>query len=73
MSKYNELKSKQKLNLQISFVYNDKVLPEADVVEGLVVDAIGLVGVLNQLVNGQGRVVRLNNCVRHLKGQKIYR
>ena len=63
MSKYKRLKSKQKSNLHISFVYNDKVLPEADVVEGLVVDAIGLVGVLNQLVNGQGRVVRLNNCV----------
>ena len=34
----------------------------------LVVDTEGLVGVLNQLVNGQGGVVRLNNGVGHLGG-----
>ena len=39
---------------------------EADVVERLVVDAVGLVGVLDQLMNGQGGVVRLHNSVRHL-------
>ena len=41
---------------------------EADVVEGLVVDAVGLVGVLHQLVDGQGGVVRLHHGVRHLGG-----
>ena len=37
--------------------------PEADIVESLVVDTVGLVGVLNELVNRQGGVVRLHNGV----------
>lgn len=34
---------------------------EADVIKGLVIDNLNLVGVLNKLVNGQGGVVRLND------------
>ena len=46
---------------------------EADVVQGLVVDAEGLVGVLDQLVHRQGGVVRLNDGVGHLQGEgKVY-
>ena len=41
---------------------------EADVIESLVVDAIGLVRVLYQLVDGQGGIVRLHNSVRDLRG-----
>lgn len=41
--------------------------PEADVVERLVVDAVSLVGVFHQLVDGQRRVVRLHHGVRHLR------
>ena len=41
---------------------------EADVVQGLVVDAHALVGVLDQLVHGEGGVVRLDNGVGHLGG-----
>ena len=37
--------------------------PEADVIQSLVVDAIGLVCVLNQLMYGEGGIVRLYNCV----------
>jgi hypothetical protein len=40
--------------------------PEADVIKGLVINAIGLVGVLDQLVDGEGGVVRLHHGVRHL-------
>ena len=39
---------------------------EADVVESLVVDAVGLVSVLHQLVDGQGGVVGLHHGVGHL-------
>ena len=39
---------------------------EADVVQSLVVDAHGLVGVLDQLVDGQRGVVRLDDGVGHL-------
>mmetsp|Transcript_39503 Transcript_39503/g.92820 ORF Transcript_39503/g.92820 Transcript_39503/m.92820 type:complete len:372 (-) Transcript_39503:71-1186(-) len=39
---------------------------EADVVKGLVVDAEALVGVLDELMHGEGGVVGLNNGVRHL-------
>ena len=39
---------------------------EADVVERFVVDAVGLVGVLHQLVYGEGGVVGLQHCIRHL-------
>ena len=42
------------------------VSPEADVIEGLVVDAIGLVRVLDQLMDGEGGVVGLDHGVRHL-------
>ena len=42
---------------------------EADVVEGLVVDAEGLVRVLDQLVHGEGGVVRLDNGIRNLRIQ----
>jgi len=44
--------------------------PEADVVESLVVDAVGLVGVLNELMDGEGGVVWLDNGVRYLKNTK---
>ncbi|BAS85603.1 Os03g0661250, partial [Oryza sativa Japonica Group] len=39
---------------------------EADVVEGLVVEDHALVGVLDELVHGQRRVVGLHHGVRHL-------
>ncbi len=39
---------------------------EADVVQGLVVNAVGLVRVLHQLVDGEGGVVGLHHGVRHL-------
>ena len=41
---------------------------EADVIQGLVVNHEGLVGVLDQLVQGQGGVVGLYHRVRHLGG-----
>ena len=45
--------------------------PEADVIQGLVVDAEGLIGVLDQLVDGKRRVVRLHHRVRHLFNEKV--
>merc|ERR1719421_2119309 len=41
---------------------------EADVVQGLVVDAVHLIGVLHQLMNRQSRVVGLDDSIRHLGG-----
>ena len=38
---------------------------EADVVKGFVVNAVSLIGVLNELVNRQGSIVRFNNGVGH--------
>ena len=38
----------------------------ADVVERLVVNAEGLIGVLDELVDGESRIVRLNDGIRHL-------
>lgn len=43
---------------------------EADVVEGLVVDTEGLVRVLDELVNGQGGVVWLDDSVGDLESAK---
>ena len=43
-----------------------KTLPEADIVESLVIDTVGLVCVLNELVDGEGGVVGLHHGVRHL-------
>jgi hypothetical protein len=40
---------------------------EADVVERLVIDAEGLIGVLDQLVQRQGGIVRLHDRVRNLE------
>ena len=40
---------------------------EADIVESLVVDTVGLVGVLDELVDRQGSVVGLHHGVRDLK------
>ena len=45
--------------------------PEADVVQGLVVDAERLVRVLDQLVHGEGGVVGLHNRVGHLPGGSL--
>ena len=42
---------------------------EADVVERFVVDAVGLVCVLDQLVDGEGGVVGLHHSVGHLGGR----
>lgn len=36
---------------------------EADVIESLIINAVGLICVLNQLMHRQGGVVRLNNCI----------
>ena len=47
-------------------VVNIKTIPEADVVESLVIDAVGLICVLHQLVDGEGGVVRLHHSVRDL-------
>ena len=41
--------------------------PEADVVEGLIVDTVSLVSVLHQLVDGEGGVVRLYHGVGDLQ------
>ena len=51
--------------------FNERVLiiqflPEADVVEGLVVNTVGLVSILDQLVDREGGVVRLHHSVGHL-------
>merc|ERR1712195_469401 len=42
--------------------------PEADIVEGLIVDAHNLIGVLNELMHGEGGVVGLNDGVGDLGG-----
>ena len=39
---------------------------EADVIKSLVVNAEGLIGVLNQLMNRQSGIVWFNHSVRHL-------
>ena len=41
--------------------------PEADIVQSLVIDAVGLVGVLNELMDGQSGIVWFHNGVRYLK------
>ena len=43
---------------------------EADIVESLVIDTVGLVGVLNELVDRQGGVVGFNHGVGYLKNTK---
>ena len=40
---------------------------EADVIEGFVVNAEGLISVLNQLVDRESSIVGFNNCVRYLQ------
>ena len=39
---------------------------EANVVKGLVVNAVGLVGVFDKLMDGEGSVVGLDNSIRYL-------
>merc|ERR1719290_547331 len=39
---------------------------EADVVQGLIIDSVSLIGVLHQLVHGEGGVVGLHHSVRDL-------
>jgi len=41
---------------------------EADIVKSFVIDDHTLIGVFNQLMDGQGSVVRLNDGIRHLGG-----
>ena len=45
--------------------------PEADVVESLIVNTVGLVRVLHQLMDRQGGVVRLHHGVGHLQRPDI--
>jgi len=42
---------------------------EADVVQCLVVDTVSLIGVLDELMDGESGVVRLNDRVGHLQTQ----
>ena len=39
---------------------------ETDVVESLVINAVGLIRILHQLMNAQCGIVRLNHCIRYL-------
>ena len=39
---------------------------EANVVQGLVINAVGFIRVLNQLMYGKGGIVRLHNGIRYL-------
>ena len=41
--------------------------PEADIIESLVVNHEGLIRVLNQLVHGEGGIIRFHNGVRDLR------
>ena len=43
---------------------------KANVIQGFIVNTIGLVCVFNELVNGQGGVVGLYYCIRYLKSEK---
>ena len=43
---------------------------EANVVKGLVVDAVGLVGVFDKLMDGKGGVVGLDNSIRYLTNKR---
>ena len=40
---------------------------ETDIVQCLIVNAEGLVGVLNELVDGESGIIGLNNSVRNLE------
>ena len=40
---------------------------EANVIQSLVIDTVGLVSVLNELVDGQGGVVGLDDGIRYLE------
>ena len=40
---------------------------EADIVKGLVIDTVSLIGVLNKLMDRKGCVVGLDNGIRDLK------
>jgi hypothetical protein len=42
--------------------------PEADIIESFVIDDHALIGVLNELMDGEGGVVWLNNGIGHLGG-----
>ena len=64
IDKINNLEKKGKLPVG----ENQYHKPEADVVERLVIDTKGLVGVLDKLVYGEGGVVGLHHGVRHLGG-----
>jgi len=39
---------------------------ETDVVQSLIVNAVSFISVLNELMHRQCRIVRLDDCVRHL-------
>jgi hypothetical protein len=42
--------------------------PDADIVESLVIDTEGLIRILNQLMNGEGGIIWLDNSVGDLGG-----
>ena len=47
-------------------IRNINTSPEADVIKSLVVNTIGLVSILNQLMHRQGGVVGFHHSVRYL-------
>ena len=44
---------------------------ETDIVQSFIIDAEGLVGVLNQLMDGQGCVVGFYDGVGYLEGKEV--
>merc|ERR550532_2874082 len=42
--------------------------PEADVVQGLVVQQEALIGIFNKLMEGEHSIIWLHDCVRDLRG-----
>ena len=53
----------QGTEIGLDLANQSELLPEADIVEGLVINAVGLVGVLNELVDGEGGIVGLDDGV----------
>ena len=45
------------------------MLPKAYVIQGLVINAVGLVSIFNQLMYGQGSVVRFHDSIRNLQNK----
>lgn len=70
MTQNGSFEKGEEINIELTTWVCQLESSKADIIEGLIVKDHALIGIFNQLVDGESGIVGLNHCVRDLRGGK---